>query len=339
MTPFLIEPLGLLHGSIAAEAVRNGAALPLQAGRSAFAFARGIGRGPEAMLPVGSFPQSWRPYLRPLLEAPSLAGLPDGPLVMGILNATPDSFSDGGRNFRARDAVATGLAMIEAGAAILDIGGESTRPGAAAINPVEEQARILPIITGLRGRGALISVDTRNGATMRAALDAGADLINDISGLSHDPDAAGMLAERDCPVVLMHMRGTPATMGDHARYEDVGAEIVRELSLRIDAAERAGIVRSRIIVDPGIGFAKIEAQNLEMLRRLPILANLGCRLLLGASRKRFIGRVAGIDRPAARDPGSIVSSLPGLAFPGCILRVHDAGGTAQAMRVWQALQG
>ena len=320
----MIEPVGILHGSLAAEAVRSGGALALQGGGSAFAFAR-LCDGPAGpLLASASLPRSWQPALQPLLAAPPpVPGLPSGTLVMGILNVTPDSFSDGGRHLRRADAVASGLAMIGSGAAIVDIGGESTRPGAAAIAPTEEQARILPVIAALRGHGAMISVDTRNASTMRAALDAGADLINDVSALAHDPDAASLLAARACPVVLMHMRGNPATMNDHARYGDVAVEVVRELRERVDEAVRAGIDRARIIVDPGIGFAKNAAQSLELLRRLPLLANLGCR----------------IDRPAARDPGSIMAGLSGLSLPGCILRVHDVAATVQALRVWQAVQG
>ncbi len=268
-----------------------------------------------------------------------MAGLPAGPLVMGILNVTPDSFSDGGLYRAAPAAIAAGVAMIEAGADILDLGGESTRPGAVPVDPHEEQARILPVLARLRGRGALISIDTRYAATMRAALDAGADLINDVSALSHDPDAASLLARRGCPVVLMHMRGTPATMAGLAHYDDVAVEVVRELEQRIAAAVAAGIARSRILVDPGIGFAKTGAHSLELLRRLPILANLGCRIVLGTSRKRFLGEVAEVPEAATRDPGTIVASLPGLSLPGCILRVHNTPQVVQALRVWQALHG
>ena len=339
MMPFLIEPMGLLHGRAASEAVCRQLALPLQGGGSAFLLARLIGEAGEPILPVAQVPLHRRDALQRLVQPVPMAGLPDGPLVMGILNVTPDSFSDGGVHLDVRAAITAGLRMIEAGAAILDIGGESTRPDAAVVDPVQEQARLLPVLAGLHRRGALISVDTRNASTMRAALDAGADLINDVSALSHDPAAAGLLSARDCPVVLMHSRGTPATMASHARYADVAVEVLRELESRVDHAVRAGIDRARLIVDPGIGFAKDAVQNLELLRRLPVLANLGCRVLLGTSRKRFIGQRAGIAKPADRGPGSIVSSLPGLALPGCILRVHDVPATVQACRVWQAIQG
>ena len=337
--PLLIEPMGLLHGHAASAAVRRQFALPLQGGGSAFSLARLIGEAEAPLLPVMQVPTHWQEALQGLVQPVPMAGLPDGPLVMGILNVTPDSFSDGGVHLDVRAAIAAGLRMIEAGAAILDIGAESTRPDAAVVDPVQEQARLLPVLAGLHRKGALISVDTRNASTMRAALDAGADLINDVSALSHDPAAAGVLSGRTCPVVLMHSRGTPATMASHATYTDVAAEVLRELELRIDHAVRAGIDRARLIVDPGIGFAKDASQNLELLRRLPALANLGCRVLLGTSRKRFIGQSAGVARPADRGPGSIVSSLPGLALPGCILRVHDVPAMVQACRVWQAIQG
>ncbi len=342
MMPFLIEPMGLLHGAVARDAVRQRMALPLQGGGSAFSLVRLIGEPEEPLLPVAQVPERWQPALRQVTRPPAPAGLPDGSLVMGILNVTPDSFSDGGLHLHVPDAVTAGLRMIEAGAAILDIGGESTRPDAAPVDPAAERARILPVLAGLRGKGALISIDTRNGSTMRAALDAGANLINDVSGLSHDPAAAGVLSAYGCPVVLMHMRGTPATMAGLARYGDVAVEVLGELEARIVWAMDAGIDRSRLVVDPGIGFAKDAAQNLELLRRLPVLANLGCRVLLGTSRKRFIGQTAsaaGVAGAADRGPGTIVSSLPGLALPGCILRVHDVPAMVQALRVWQGVQG
>ena len=335
----LIEPVGILHGRAAATAVGQGLALPLQGGASAFTLVRLLGQSASPILTLAQVPPPWQEALRRVAEAPAMAGLADGPLVMGILNATPDSFSDGGRYLDAHGAIEAGLGMIAAGAAIIDIGGESTRPNAALVDPEAEQARVLPVLAGLRGQGALISIDTRNASTMRLALEAGADLINDVSALSHDPEAVGVLAAYDCPVVLMHMRGTPATMAGLAQYEDVAVEVVRELDQHIEQAMHAGIARSRIIVDPGIGFAKDAAHNLELLRRLPVLANLGCRVLLGTSRKGFIGQVAGVVKAVDRGPGSIVTSLPALALPGCILRVHDVPAMRQAMQLWQAIQG
>jgi dihydropteroate synthase len=194
------------------------------------------------------------------------------PLVMGILNVTPDSFSDGGVH---GDPVAAGFAMLEAGADIIDIGGESTRPGAATVTPSEEQGRILPAVAALARSGARVSVDTRNAATMQAALDAGAAIINDVSALGHDPAAAPLVARYACGVVLMHMRGTPQTMMHHAIYTDLLREIGGELAQSVARAEAAGIGRERITIDPGLGFAKTAEQNLAVLRGLPSLASLG----------------------------------------------------------------
>jgi dihydropteroate synthase len=284
-----------------------------------FPWLRGEGRG-EGM------PASW-------------AGLTlDRPRVMGILNVTPDSFSDGGRYDGAAAAIEAGHAMAEAGADIIDIGGESTRPGAAPVPPEEEQARILPVLRALAPSGYRISVDTRNAATMRAALDAGAAIVNDVSALAHDPQAAPLVAERGCPIVLMHMRGTPATMHTHACYNDVAAEVRSELAARLDAAERAGIGRDRIALDPGIGFAKMPAQNVALLHHLPKLLDLGCPILVGLSRKSLIGKLAGVKEPGERGPGSLAAGLWALTHGASILRVHDVSGTVQAVRVWHAIE-
>ena len=256
---------------------------------------------------------------------------------MGVINVTPDSFSDGGERMVAEVAIAAGRAMVEAGAALLDVGGESTRPGAAPLNPAQEQDRILPVIGALAAEGAVISVDTRNAATMLAALAAGARIVNDVSALTHDPASAALLARGDAPVVLMHMRGTPASMGEHATYQDLALEVLRELEQRLAAACAAGIDRRRIALDPGIGFAKLGARNHEMLRRLPLLLNLGCPLVVGVSRKRFIGRLTGASDAKSRGPGSMSAALFALARGASVLRVHDVAETVQAVRVWQAL--
>ncbi len=333
----LIEPLGLLTGPEAAAALAASLALPLQGGGTAFSLVRLIGAGCDRIVPVGAVPEQWQPCLRLVATPPPPAGLHPGPLVMGVLNVTPDSFSDGGRHLATEDAIGAGMAMIEAGADLVDVGGESTRPGAAAVAPELEQARILPVIEAL-ARHVAVSVDTRNACTMGVALAAGAALINDVSALAYDPAAAGTLANHDCAVALMHMRGTPATMTGRAHYDDVAVEVVRELGGRIDAAVAAGISRERLLVDPGIGFAKDDAQNLELLRRLPLLACLGQRVLLGVSRKRFIGKVGRAPDAASRDPGTIAASLSGLCLNGCILRVHDVAGMVQALRLWQAIR-
>ncbi len=253
---------------------------------------------------------------------------------MGILNASPDSFANGGVGA----SVEAGLAAIGQGAAILDIGGESTRPGAAVISPAAEQARVLPLIEALAGTGVPLSIDTRNAATMRAALAAGASIVNDISGLTHDPASAAIVAGAGCRVVLMHMRGTPQTMTGMTGYQDLVADVVGELIARVDAAIRAGIARENIIVDPGIGFAKTGAQNLELLRRLGEFSALGFPVLAGVSRKSFIGTYGGEADPQRRGPGSIAAALFALERGASILRVHDVADTVQAVRVWTALR-
>ncbi len=259
------------------------------------------------------------------------------PLVMGILNATPDSFSGGGATQGPSALIETGLAMRATDAAIIDVGGESTRPGAAVVPPDIEIARIVPVIGGLARDGATVSVDTRNAATMRAALDAGARIVNDVSGLRHDPEAAGLVAAAACPVILMHMRGTPATMSAQAVYDDVVADVLAELAATRDAALAAGIAPAAIALDPGFGFAKRGAQNVALLRALPSFRALGHPVLAGVSRKRFIGELAGEPDPARRDPGSIAAALFAAGRGAAIIRVHDVPGTVQALRVWQAL--
>jgi dihydropteroate synthase len=261
----------------------------------------------------------------------------DRPRIMAILNVTPDSFSDGGSFLDLDTAIAAGLAMAAAGADIVDVGGESTRPRAQATPPEIEQSRILPVIRALASSGLRVSVDSRNAATMAAALDAGAGIVNDVSGLTFDPASAALVARRECPVVLMHMRGDPASMFTQARYDDVVVDVRRELSDRTAAAERAGIARDRIAIDPGIGFAKRATQSMELLRGLPALATLGYPILVGVSRKSFIASVTGEADPRGRLPGSLAAGLFALSHGAVILRVHDVAETVQAIRVWQAL--
>jgi dihydropteroate synthase len=261
------------------------------------------------------------------------------PRLMGILNVTPDSFSDGGRHYDHDDAIKAGLAMVADGADIIDVGGESTRPGSNPVGPEQEQARIIPVIRALATKSVCISVDTVHAATMEAALAAGARIVNDVSGLAQDPRSAAVVAEHGCPVVLMHMRGTPATMNSLAHYDDVISEVRTELLGRIDAAIGAGIRHDRIVIDPGIGFAKMEGHSVAMLRGLTELAALGFPILAGVSRKRFIGSLSGEPQADRRLGGSIAAGLFALAHGASILRVHDVPETAQAVRVWHALQG
>ncbi len=256
--------------------------------------------------------------------------------VMGILNVTPDSFSDGGRLTRDA-AIVAGLAMRDEGADIIDVGGESTRPGATPVSPAEEQTRVLPVIRALAAAGVLVSVDTRNAATMAAALDAGAAIVNDVSALTHDPAAAAVVAARFCPVILMHMRGTPATMSAHAAYSDVVTEVTRELTARITSAIAAGIETAAIAIDPGFGFAKRPAQSFALLRGLAAVTALGFPVVAGVSRKGFIRAASQEDDPACALPGSLAAGLFAATAGAAILRVHDVKATIQALRVWRAI--
>ena len=260
-----------------------------------------------------------------------------GPLVMGILNVTPDSFSDGAIWNAPDAAITAGIAMWQAGADIIDIGGESTRPDAAPVPASEEISRILPVIAALAARGVKISVDTRNAATMEAALDAGAAIINDVSALQYDAASLRLAASRHCPVILMHMRGSPATMDGQARYLDMAGEVLAELSHRRDAALAVGIAAENIALDPGFGFAKLGAQNLELLRATARFAALGHPLVIGVSRKRFIGQFGGEKTPEKRFPGSIAAALYAVSQGGAILRVHDVTETVQALKIWREL--
>lgn len=264
----------------------------------------------------------------------------DRPRIMGILNVTPDSFSDGGRHFAHEDAVARARSMA-AEADILDIGGESTRPGAREVPVAEEIARTAPVIRAIReaGIGTPISIDTRKAAVAAAALDAGADMVNDVTALRFDPEMAALVAERDVPVCLMHSVADPETMQQHARYDDVVAEVHDHLAERMEAAASAGIAPSRMIVDPGIGFGKVLAHNIALLQALSLFHGLGAPLLLGASRKRFIGTLGGAEEAAARMPGSLAVALHGAAQGVHILRVHDTAETRQALGLWSALAG
>ena len=336
----LVEPLGLIHGLAASEAVRRGLALPLAGGPAAFSLVRLIG-DPLGIVPVGNVPAAFLPAMQRLAAArapwAALAGPP--PWVMGVLNVTPDSFSDGGRHLDSGAAVAAGLAMHRAGADLVDVGGESTRPGAAPTSPEEEQRRVLPVIRGLVGQGIAVSVDTRHAATMQAALAAGAHVVNDVSALAHDPDAAGVVARAGAPVVLMHLRGTPQTMLEQPGYADVGVDVVRELAMRVAAALAAGIARDRIAVDPGIGFAKSGDDNLALLPRLSLLLNLGCHIVVGVSRKRFVGALTGEKVADRRGAGSLAAGLHAVLHGASVLRVHDVAETVQAMRVWRGLAG
>lgn len=261
----------------------------------------------------------------------------NGPILMGILNVTPDSFSDGGQFLDAPKAIAHGLRMVEEGAHIIDIGGESTRPGSEPVSTEEELRRILPVIEGLKDSGAMLSIDTRHADVMQAAIAAGAGMVNDVSALTQDPRAMDVVAKAGVYVCLMHMQGDPRTMQDAPYYTDVFQEVFDYLKNRIEACRAAGIASGRIIADPGIGFGKTLEHNLSLLNRLNEFGALGVPVMLAASRKRFIEAVvkgAGTER---RLPGSLAAAIAGYQRGARVFRVHDVAETAQALAVFKAI--
>jgi dihydropteroate synthase len=359
-----LRPLGLLSGSAARDAVAAGLALPLGDGPLAYSLvevierhgpgdirreivslARGTGEG-------GAHPLGWEgeggmqghPHAPTAGAAgPSLSrSTGEGPFVMGIINATPDSFSDGGDHFDPAAAIAHAEAMIRAGAGIVDIGGESTRPGSEPVPVEKEIRRVLPVIAGIRTMaeavGVTISIDTRNAATMQAALDAGASMINDVSALAHDPDALAVAAKAIGPVVLMHMQGEPRTMQSAPTYDDVALDVYDVLEARIAAAEAGGIDRSRIIADPGIGFGKTVEHNLALLSQFSVFHGLGVPLLVGVSRKGFLARLSAGEPAGQRLGGSLAAGLAAIGQGAQIVRVHDVPETLQGLRVFAAIR-
>ncbi|MEQ8166445.1 MAG: dihydropteroate synthase [Alphaproteobacteria bacterium] len=265
------------------------------------------------------------------------AGRAGAPAGMSIVIGTPDSFSDGGEFSDPVRAIAHGRALIEAGADILDIGGESTRPGATELSPEAEAGRVLPVIAGLARAGVPLSIDTRHAAVMAAALDAGAAIVNDVTALTHDPEALALVARRQSPVILMHMQGTPETMQDGPRYDDVVVEVLDFLAARVRACETVGIDRARIAIDPGIGFGKSLAHNLTLLAHLDRFRALGCAVMVGASRKSFIARASGGEAVDNRLGGSLAAALFAANRGVDLVRVHDVAETRQALAVWQAI--
>ena len=278
------------------------------------------------------------PILRKPRPAARFEDLPtDRTLVMGILNVTPDSFSDGGRHATADTAIAAGLRMFYAGADIIDVGGESTRPGAEDVTPEEEQQRVIPVIQALVKAGALVSIDTTHASTAAAAVEAGAAIVNDISGLSIEPEMAEFVAAAKVPYILTHRRGDARTMNSLADYKDVAGEVVVELAGVRDKLYAAGVAAEQIIVDPGLGFAKNDAQNWELLQNLDQLDSLGHRVLVGASRKRFLGTlltVAGKSAAPEERDGATAAITAISAYRGAwAVRVHDVGPSLDAVKV------
>jgi dihydropteroate synthase len=284
-------------------------------------------------LATGHWPlMSWDAGGRPILRGRR-------PAVMGIVNVTPDSFSDGGRNLAVADAVAWAERLVAEGADLLDVGGESSRPGAGPVGLEEELRRVIPVVEALAGRMTVpISVDTTKAEVFRRALEAGATILNDITALAGDPEMPRVVAESDAGVLLMHMAGTPRTMQVDPRYDDVVGEVCAWLARRADWVESLGVARRRIAIDPGIGFGKTVEHNLDLLRNLGRFATVGCAVVVGTSRKGFLGALTG--RPVAgRTTASVVSALAAIARGADVVRVHDVGPTVDALKVWDALTG
>ena len=356
-----LRPSGLLWASDAASAASAGRALRLAGGSLAFnlceliARDRSNGRG-SLLIPVEIL-QTWcdgadDPVARRAREilgaltrprAP-FAGLPLAPgcggdtILMGIVNVTPDSFSDGGKFADSEAAVRQGQALLDAGAQIVDVGGESTRPGAVPVPIDEELKRVLPVVRALAERGAAVSVDTRHAAVMKAAVSEGAVIVNDVTALSGEAASLEVAARSRAAVVLMHMQGDPATMQDSPAYDDAPLDIFDFLAGRIAACEKAGIARARIVVDPGIGFGKTKRHNAEIMRNLALFHGLGCGVMLGVSRKAFVAGAQGSLAAEQRLPGSLAAALAAVGEGVQLLRVHDVAETRQALSVWNAVR-
>ena len=350
-----LRPLGVVSGRAAMEAIASGHARPLTGSGLAFALVEAVGLGSDRRplsltAPIAPF-EAWiagagarfarraRQQLAFLSaqRAPWAGFALDRPIVIGVLNVTPDSFSDGGRWFEPEPAIAHGRALLEAGADVIDVGGESTRPGAAGLPPGEEIRRVDPIVRALAGAGAVVSIDTRHSAVMEAALAAGARIVNDVSALTHDPRSLAVVARHQAPVVLMHMRGEPATMQRDPVYDSALIEVLEYLEARNAACAAAGIPRERIAVDPGIGFGKLVPHNLELLAGIGAFHTLGCAIVLGVSRKSTIARLSRGEPPEARLPGSLAAAYFAVQQGVQILRVHDVAETRQALAVWSAV--
>jgi dihydropteroate synthase len=342
MTRYLI-PRGLISGPAAARAGEAGVALPLAGGPLAFALAEAIERkaGEEG-------------HRRPMTLAEARAFAPDQveglgkprphwagfdlkrPLIMGVVNVTPDSFSDGGDFAEASHAIDHARAMLAAGADIVDVGGESTRPGAQPVPPEQEAARVLPVVRALAHAGAMVSIDTRHAAVMGQAVEAGAGIINDVTALTGDPDSARIAARTGAAIVLMHMLGDPQTMQADPRYADVTCDLLDYFAQRLAELEKIGADRARIAIDPGIGFGKTVQHNLRLLDELAAFQAFGCPVLLGASRKSFIGRLSKDEKPKQRLPGTLAAHQMGYDRGVQIIRAHDVAEAFQARAVWLA---
>jgi dihydropteroate synthase len=351
-----VLPTGMVSGEQAAAAVISGNGWPIGDGDIAFtALAIIVRDGAVARVAVAPFNEAvvWAETESPEMarhvgdivhrigrKRPQWGGVAlDQPRIMGIVNVTPDSFSDAGETATAAQAVARGLAMVEAGAALIDVGGESTRPGAAPVAVDEEMRRVVPVVRALAERGIVVSIDTRHAAVMAAAVEAGAAIINDVTALSGDPASLAVAAQSGAAICLMHMLGDdPRTMQADPRYDCAPLDVYDALAERLAACELAGIPRARICLDPGIGFGKTIDHNAQVLACLALYHGQGCPLLLGVSRKSFVARLSRGEPASQRLPGTLAATLAGLNAGVQILRVHDVPETAQAVKVWEAVQ-
>ncbi len=344
---FYVRPIAFIYGEVARGAIDAGMAGALAGG--AIGFTQGeiiTGEPGSARRKTHTFQNLKNSKDNAILSAlelitssrPPVAGLTmDRTRIMGVLNVTPDSFSDGGRYSEPDQAMARGAQLAAGGADIVDIGGESTRPGADTIDSEEEMRRVLPVIEGLKGSSVRLSIDTRKADVMRAANQAGAHIINDVSALTYDEESERVAASSQLSVVLVHALGDPKTMQEDPVYDDVLLEVYDYLAARIAACEAANIARRRIIADPGIGFGKRLEHNLALIAGLSLFHSLGVPLSLGASRKSFIGALMGEVDPGRRKVGSLAAALAGAAQGVHILRVHDVAATLQALAVWEAI--
>lgn len=348
-----LRPVGIIQGDLAAECRRDGRALPLAGGPLAFTACEVFLAGQDgvaiyfaaledltkwAELHDTATKHAVTTRLQYLSSArPNFAGLSlDRPRIMGVVNVTSDSFSDGGDFFDIETAITHGRNMVAAGADILDIGGESTRPGSDPTSSEMELARVLPVIDGLVDCGTPLSIDTRRGVVMAAALERGVAVVNDVSALGDDPESAGIVARRGASVILMHMLGRPRDMQADPQYGHAPYEVLRYFQDRLRICENAGISRDRIVIDPGIGFGKNDNHNLKILTEAAIFQGLGCAVAIGASRKSFIGRLAHVDDAKSRLAGSLAAVALAAGQGVQIFRVHDAAETHQALKVLNA---
>lgn len=349
MRRFYFQPIGLVYGEIARDAISGGSALPLAGGSIAFCAIRLWEGRPGAVkhtiLPVSAVQAIGDPKIRALLARTidpraDIAGVSmDAPRIMGIVNVTPDSFSDGGDYIDPSAAIERAKALSEAGADFIDIGGESTRPGAKFVSAEEEWRRLSPVLSGLTDLTTPLSIDTRKSEVMHKAAAIRADLINDVSALTFSADSLATAASLKKPAILMHAAGDPKTMQDAPSYVDVTIEVYDYLEKRIEAAVAAGLPRASLIADPGIGFGKTAAHNATLLTNISLFHGLGVPLLVGASRKRSLQRLSGVKSPKGQTAANATSALDAVSQGVQIVRVHDVEETRQAFAVWNWLRG